>query len=161
MLASNVPSGDGWYYAIFGNPIFIAGGKLFLSQAMLPSLTARLSRVKYGVRGAVELRSKLAARLHSTQVPLSKVLPSCVHGIVIIHNLAGCVTTHIRSCNCACGTSCCDPCPRRELVSSPARTLFTPHTLRTLHYPALQRNYYGLTSLWSIASGTGWSSTRI
>ena len=68
-MASNAPEqqGSNWYLAFVGNPVFIAGVKMVVSNAMLPPLTAWLSQVRHGIRGSVELTSELQEKIRSTQ----------------------------------------------------------------------------------------------
>jgi len=102
VLAANVPSGSGWYLTLWGNPLLVAAAKLSISQFLFPQATAALARIKYNIRGKVELTSDLATKVHNTQVQLGLL------GVAITLTkmaLAGKLATFARSSHCARGTN--------------------------------------------------------
>ena len=102
MLAANVPSGSGWDLTLIGNSLLVAAAKLSISQFLFPKATAALARIKYNIRGKVELTSELATKVHNTQVQLGLL------GVDISLRkmaLAGELVTFARSSHCASGTN--------------------------------------------------------
>ena len=61
VLSQNVPAGGGWYWAIIGNPIVIAGIKLGFSEAIVPKAAALLALFRHGFKHGVSTADILRA----------------------------------------------------------------------------------------------------
>jgi hypothetical protein len=68
VLAMNVPATSAWYLTIFKNPLVVTTVKLLFSQLVLPPVSLKLARFKYGITGSTVITSyELAVRIHHSQ----------------------------------------------------------------------------------------------
>ena len=67
VVASNVPSGSGWQYTLFGNSLVVTCVQMAFDQLIAPRLVAILARVKFGFKRSTDLSSEYIIFVYQSQ----------------------------------------------------------------------------------------------
>ena len=68
VLASNVPSGSGWQYTVFGNSLVVACAQLTFSELVASPLATLLAQTHFGFNDSAKLTSDYVVLVHRSQV---------------------------------------------------------------------------------------------